>query len=174
MSIDLSLSHLWSWSHLRDWSWPTWRTSLDPCWILFQFAYRANRSVNDAVNMWLHYILQHLNRPGNYARILFVNFSLAFYTIMPDLLSDKLTQLSVPSLNLLVDYQLSRSALAPLRDVFSPHCSSHCTWMTALQRTPLSSSWCLQMTLQSSASSGQWWVCISKLGWTAGCQVQSQ
>ncbi len=21
--------------YLRDWSWPTWRTSLDPCWILF-------------------------------------------------------------------------------------------------------------------------------------------
>ncbi len=47
--------------------------------------------------MGLHYILQHLNRSGNYARILFVDFSSAFNTIMPDLLSDKLTQLSVPS-----------------------------------------------------------------------------
>ncbi len=35
MTTDLSLSRLWSWSHLRDWFWPTWRTSLDPCWILF-------------------------------------------------------------------------------------------------------------------------------------------
>ncbi|KAL0146691.1 hypothetical protein M9458_058031 [Cirrhinus mrigala] len=61
----------------------------------FQFAYRANRSVDDAVNMALHYILQHLDRTGNYARILFVDFSSAFNTIMPDLLSDKLTQLSV-------------------------------------------------------------------------------
>ncbi len=34
-TADLSLSRLWSWSHLRDWSCPTWRTSLDPCWILF-------------------------------------------------------------------------------------------------------------------------------------------
>ncbi len=33
---------------------------LDP----LQFAYRANRSVDDAVNMGLHYILQHLDRPG--------------------------------------------------------------------------------------------------------------
>ncbi len=69
------------------------RPLLDP----LQFAYRANRSVDDAVNMGLHYILQHLDKPGNYARILFVDFSLAFNTIMPDLLSDKLTQLSVPT-----------------------------------------------------------------------------
>ncbi len=69
------------------------RPLLDP----LQFAYRANRSVDDAVNMGLHYILQHLNKPGNYARILFVDFSSAFNTIMPDLLSDKLTQLSVPT-----------------------------------------------------------------------------
>ncbi|KAK3520771.1 hypothetical protein QTP70_032339 [Hemibagrus guttatus] len=35
-----------------------------------QFVYRANRSVDDAVNMGLHYILQHLDRPGNYAKII--------------------------------------------------------------------------------------------------------
>ncbi len=46
------------------------------------------------VNMGLHFILQ---TPGTYARILFVYFSSAFNTIMPDLLSDKLTQLSVPT-----------------------------------------------------------------------------
>ncbi len=50
-----------------------------------------------ALPMGLHYILQHLDKPGNYARILFVDFSSAFNTIMPDLLSDKLTQLSVPT-----------------------------------------------------------------------------
>ncbi len=66
---------------------------LDP----LQFAYRANRSVDDAVSMGLHYILQHLDKNGNYARILFVDFSSAFNTIMPDLLSDKVTQLSVPT-----------------------------------------------------------------------------
>ncbi len=69
------------------------RPLLDP----LQFAYRENRSVDDAVNMGLHYILQHLDKPGNYARILFVDFSSAFNTIIPDLLSDKLTQLSVPT-----------------------------------------------------------------------------
>ncbi len=70
----------------------TTRPLLDP----LQFAYRANRSVDDAVSMGLHYILQHFDKPGNYARI-FVDFSSAFNTIMPDLLSDKLTQLSVPT-----------------------------------------------------------------------------
>ncbi len=69
------------------------RPSLDP----LQFAYRANRSVDDAVNMGLHFILQHLDRPGTYVRILFVDFSSAFNTIIPDTLQNKLTQLSVPT-----------------------------------------------------------------------------
>ncbi len=66
---------------------------LDP----LQFAYRANRSVDDAVNMGLHFILRHLDRPGTYVRILFVDFSSAFNTIIPDTLQNKLTQLSVPT-----------------------------------------------------------------------------
>ncbi len=41
----------------------------------------------------------------------------------------------------------------PLRDVFSPHCSSPCTPMIAPLKTPLSSSWITQTTLQSSVSS---------------------
>ncbi len=64
---------------------------LDP----LQFAYRANRSVDHAVNMGLHYILQHLDRPGTYVRILFVDFSSAFNAIIPNTLQNKLTQLSV-------------------------------------------------------------------------------
>ncbi|KAK3530776.1 hypothetical protein QTP70_001576 [Hemibagrus guttatus] len=66
---------------------------LDP----HQFAYRANSSVDDAVNMGMHYILQHLDRPGNYARILFVDLSSAFNTIIPDLLQTKLMEISVPT-----------------------------------------------------------------------------
>ncbi|XP_034411190.1 putative ferric-chelate reductase 1 [Cyclopterus lumpus] len=45
----------------------------------------ANRSVDDAVNMALHFFLQHLDSPGTYARILFVDFSSAFNTIIPSL-----------------------------------------------------------------------------------------
>ncbi len=58
---------------------------------------RANRSVDDAVNMGLHFILHRLDRPGTYVRILFVDFSSAFNTIIPDTLQNKLTQLSVPT-----------------------------------------------------------------------------
>ncbi|KAK3521549.1 hypothetical protein QTP70_013077 [Hemibagrus guttatus] len=64
----------------------------DPLLDPLQFAYRANRSVDDAVNMALHFILQHLDSPGSYARILFVDFN----TIIPALLRDKLFQLNVP------------------------------------------------------------------------------
>ncbi|TWW74192.1 hypothetical protein D4764_14G0001930 [Takifugu flavidus] len=66
---------------------------LDP----LQIAYRANRSVDDAVNLALHSILQHLDSPGTYARILLVDFSSAFNTIRPALLQDELSQLSVPA-----------------------------------------------------------------------------
>nr|XP_049600572.1 uncharacterized protein LOC125983406 isoform X2 [Syngnathus scovelli]XP_049617752.1 uncharacterized protein LOC125992749 isoform X2 [Syngnathus scovelli] len=76
-------------NHLKDVTGPL----LDP----LQFAYQANRSVDDAVNMGLHYILQHLDTPGKYARILFVDFSSAFHTIAPDILQQKLIQLAVPA-----------------------------------------------------------------------------
>lgn len=76
-------------THLKDITGPL----LDP----LQFAYRANRSVDDAVNMGLHHILQHLDSPGTYARILFVDLSSAFNTIIPELLLTKLTQLTVPA-----------------------------------------------------------------------------
>ncbi|XP_078126065.1 uncharacterized protein LOC144530383 isoform X3 [Sander vitreus] len=68
----------------------------DPLLDPLQFAYRANRSVDDAVNLALHYILRHLDSAGTYARILFVDFSSAFNTIIPALLQEKLSQLGVP------------------------------------------------------------------------------
>ncbi len=48
-------------AHLKDIT----ERLLDP----LQFAYRANRSVDDAVNMGLHYVLQHLDRPGAYVKL---------------------------------------------------------------------------------------------------------
>ncbi len=45
--------------------------------------------------MALHFIL-HLDYSGTYARILFVDFSSAFNTIIPALLQNKLSQLNVP------------------------------------------------------------------------------
>ncbi|KAK9541994.1 hypothetical protein VZT92_001998 [Zoarces viviparus] len=72
------------------------KTLTDPLLDHLQFAYRANRSVDDAVNMAHHFILQHLDSPGTYARILFVDFSSAFNTIIPSLLHDKLSHLHMP------------------------------------------------------------------------------
>ncbi len=138
---------------------------LDP----LQFAYRAIRSVDDAANTWLYFVLQHLDRPGTYVRILFVDFSSAINTIIPDTPQNKLTQLSFPTsicqwiTSFLTDRQqvvrlgkfsssTVRSALELLRAVLSPHCSSACTHTTAQLKTPLSSSWSLQTTPHWSAS----------------------
>ena len=69
----------------------------DPVLDQLQFAYRANRSTEDAVNMALHHVLQHLDTTGNYARILFVDFSSAFNTILPSTLEHQLSLLQVPA-----------------------------------------------------------------------------
>ena len=64
---------------------------LDP----HQFAYRENRSVEDAVALGLHYILKHLDAPRTYARVLFIDYSSAFNTIIPIKLHDKLVNMGI-------------------------------------------------------------------------------
>ena len=59
----------------------------------YQFAYRANRLTEDAVNTALHTALTHL---GNYARLLFVDYNSAFNTILPHGLVRKLLNLGLP------------------------------------------------------------------------------
>ena len=71
------------------------KTVTDPLMDPFQFAYRANRSVEDAVSLGLHFVLQHLENPNTYARILFVDFSSAFNTIVLAKSIAKLTDLNV-------------------------------------------------------------------------------
>lgn len=79
---------------------------LDP----YQFAYRANRCVEDAVALMLHHILTHLDSPNTYARILFIDFSSAFNTIIPGKLFDKLTNMSLDSsmCRWILDFLLNR------------------------------------------------------------------
>ena len=118
--------------------------------------------------MGLYYILQHLHRSGTHARILFVDFSSAFNSIIPDILLNKLTQLSVPPSSVsgspasdrqqrvrLGNSHLgpSPSALVLLRVVYSPHCSSHCTPTTAPLNTLCQAPEVYRRTPQSSASS---------------------
>ena len=43
-------------------------SSLDP----LQFAYQENRYVDDAVSLATHFVLQHLESPNTYTRILFI------------------------------------------------------------------------------------------------------
>ena len=65
-------------------------TSFDP----FQFAYKANRSRDDAITGLLHTTLAHLDKGrGNYVRMLFIDYSSAFNTIVPLRLTDKMRTL---------------------------------------------------------------------------------
>ena len=41
----------------------------------YQFAYKANRSVDDAVGINIHKILEHLEERKSYARVLFIDYS---------------------------------------------------------------------------------------------------
>ena len=66
--------------------------SLDP----YQFAYRSNRSVEDAISIALHTVLEHVDLLNVYCRMLFIDFSSAFNTIVPSKLLVKLRELGLP------------------------------------------------------------------------------
>jgi hypothetical protein len=53
--------------------------SLDP----LQFAYCPNRSTNDAISIPLHTALPQLDKRNTYVRMLFIDYSSAFNTIVP-------------------------------------------------------------------------------------------
>ncbi len=68
--------------------------TLDP----LQFAYRPNRSTDDAISHILHFSLTHIDsNNGNYVRLLFIDYSSAFNTIVPIKLASKLTDLGLNS-----------------------------------------------------------------------------
>ena len=61
-----------------------------------QFAYRPNRSAQDALICLTDYIISHTDaRPANYARCLFIDFSSAFNTLRPSVLVETLQRLEV-------------------------------------------------------------------------------
>ncbi|XDV11181.1 hypothetical protein PO909_000189 [Leuciscus waleckii] len=72
------------------------KACLPPSFDPHQFAYRANRSTEDAIAITLHATLSHLEHSGSYARLLFIDFSSAFNTIIPDILIKKLLGLHLP------------------------------------------------------------------------------
>ena len=60
------------------------------------FTYCENQAMDNAVSLAPFFILPHLNCPNHYAPILFLDFSSAFNTIVPQKLFEKLQYLSVP------------------------------------------------------------------------------
>ena len=65
--------------------------TLDP----LQFAYRPNRSTDDAISTALHTLLPHLDKRNTYVRMLFIYYSSAFNTIVPSKLINKLRTLGL-------------------------------------------------------------------------------
>ncbi len=65
--------------------------TLDP----LQFAYHPNRSTDDAISSTLHLALTHLENKDSYVRMLFIDFSSAFNTIIPQQLINKLNLLGL-------------------------------------------------------------------------------
>ncbi len=65
--------------------------SVDP----LQFAYCSNRSTDDAIAFTLHTALSHLENKNTYVRMLFVDYSSAFNTIVPATLVAKLQTLGL-------------------------------------------------------------------------------
>jgi hypothetical protein len=65
--------------------------TLDP----LQFAYRPNRSTDDAISIALHTALSHLDKRNTYVRMLFIDYSSDFNTIVPTKLITKLWTLGL-------------------------------------------------------------------------------
>ena len=71
----------------------------------------GNRSVG------LSYILQHLDSPDTYARVLFVDYSFAFNTIIPSKLFEKIQNVGVQQSMCLwiLDFLLNKSQVVKIR-----------------------------------------------------------
>ncbi len=111
--------------------------SLDP----LQFAYRSNRSTDDAIAFTLHTALSHLENKKTYVRMLFMDYSSAFNTIVPATLVAKLQTLGLNRslCSWILDFLTGRS------QVYS---CTPCTHTTVQQHTAPTSSSNLLMTQQ--------------------------
>ncbi len=80
--------------------------TLDP----LQFAYWPNRSTDDAISSTLHLALTHLENIDSYVRMLFINFSSVFNTIISQQLINKLNLLGLDNslCNWILDFLTGR------------------------------------------------------------------
>jgi hypothetical protein len=58
--------------------------TLDP----LQFAYKPNRSIDEAISIALYTALTHLDKWNTYVRLLFIDYSSVFNTIVPSKLME--------------------------------------------------------------------------------------
>ena len=88
-----------------------------------QYAYRKNRSLSDAVSAVVHSALTHLKSKDSYVRLLILDFSSAFNTIIPQTIVNKLLLLGLePSLyNWVLDF-LTRSFCKAPEQSYSEVC----------------------------------------------------
>lgn len=87
------------------------KTAIPPSLDQYQFAYRKNRSTEDAIAIVLHTLLEHLEHRNTSARLLFVDSSSAFNTILPNKLRNKLHGLGLGTTlcNWILDFLTNRT-----------------------------------------------------------------
>ena len=83
----------------------------------FQFAYKARRSTDDAIAINVHELLSHAEKRNTYSRVLFIDFSSAFNTIIPCKLYVKLKDklnFPVSLCNWILNFLLERPQIVKL------------------------------------------------------------
>ena len=78
-------------SIMKKYIWETTNNLKDP----MQFAYCKNRSVQDTTLLLLNEVNKHLDKPNSQIRALFIDFSLAFNTMQPHILLNKMLEMGV-------------------------------------------------------------------------------
>ncbi len=144
---------------VRDYICSVLPASLDP----LQFAYRSNRSTDDAIAFTLHTALSHLENKNTYVRMLFMDYISAFNTIVPATLVAKLQTLGLNRslCSWILDFLTGRSQMVRMgNNISSPLILNTgapqgcvlssllypCTHMTVQQHTTPTSSSNLLMT----------------------------
>ncbi|KAI4878622.1 hypothetical protein NFI96_001779, partial [Prochilodus magdalenae] len=75
-----------------------------------------NRSTDDAISSVVHTALTHLEQKDSYVRMLFVDFTSAFNTMIPQTLTDKLSSLGLRSSLWVLDFLTNSRSPYPRRD----------------------------------------------------------
>ena len=77
----------------------------------YQFAYQSGRSPTDACTLLQQPVVDHIDEPKTYARMLFMDYSSVFNTIIPSRLINCLTSLGVEEnlLKLVIEFLLNRT-----------------------------------------------------------------